>query len=94
MTHMKKRWRFVLLTVTAALLFGGCSGGDDSGACVTLSTSSTYTYCSNDWGKSECEDWVAQGEHTFHGGKTCEDLGYTYYCAKSYTYHMSSATCF
>jgi hypothetical protein len=75
-------------------MISGCSG-DDSGACVssTLPGSFQYTYCSDDWGKAECEEWEAQGEHTFHGGDTCEDLGYTYYCASTYTYHMSSSTC-
>ena len=84
--------------VLAALLFAfsagivACGGEDDSGACVSeVRVGPSYTYCSDDWEKQECEDFA--GGSTYHGGETCEDLGYDYYCADTYTYHMSSANC-
>jgi hypothetical protein len=83
-----KRTLWALLVASTAL--AGCST-DDSGACVSAVYNDLYTYCSDDWEKQECEEW--QGGSAYHGGETCEDLGYTYYCAKTYTYHQSSAYC-
>ena len=87
---MRKAIAALLLGISAGTV--ACGENEDSGACVSeVRSSPSYTFCSDDWDKAECEPFA--GGSTYHGGDTCEDLGYDFYCAKTYTYHMSSANC-
>ncbi len=86
----------LLVLVSGALLGSvGCSGGEDSGACVHTFKSDGWQYCNQDWDKSECGTIGASDSKTsaFHGGDSCEDLGFTYYCGSTYTYHRNSSRC-
>jgi hypothetical protein len=89
------KWADAMAAMGASLLLVGCGAGD-SGACIKeVSIGASYTYCSDDWEQAECEERKGPDAPggTFHQGDTCEDLGYDYYCASTYTYHMSSANC-
>lgn len=89
------RLKALVGAVVQGLALGGCSGGGDSGACVKEVTFGNYTYCNEDWDRAECETQKGPDAPggTLHAGETCEDLGYTYYCKSTYTYHKSSSTC-
>ena len=90
------RWIALVCGIGQVSLLAGCGSSDDSGACVNaVQFGPSYTYCSDDWEKVECERRKGPDAPggTYHGGKTCKELGYTYYCASTYTYHMNSANC-
>lgn len=60
-----------------------CGGG--SGACVGTGGVQASPICKQDWDESECTDWDDQGINgaswSFHGGTSCEELGYTERCS-------------
>jgi len=86
-----------LLLLAAGALLGsaGCSGGEASGACVHTFKSDGWQYCNEDWDESECGTIGANDSKTsaFHEGDSCDDLGFTYYCDSTYTYHKNSSRC-
>jgi hypothetical protein len=73
---------FSLVTLPAAALV---SCGSGTGACVGSGGLLASPECKEDWDEAECEDWDAQevngASWTFHGGDTCDDLGYTEMCS-------------
>ena len=73
----------VIVIVFGALTLSSCSG---TGACVGSGGGILLSpVCKDDWSKSECQEWDAEevngANWDFHGGKSCESLGYTDRCS-------------
>jgi hypothetical protein len=71
------------LVVFCGTILTSCSG---SGACVGSGGNVlTAAVCKADWTRSECHEWddmkVNYAAWTYHGGASCEGLGYTERCS-------------
>ena len=70
------------LAMLAVLVFLGpvTTGCANIGACLGTNGLFGHDYCYNDFDSGECSDYDKQGvndaDWSFHGGKTCSDLGY------------------
>lgn len=82
-------FRVLLMIAGSSLILGSCSSSsacEGSGGSILLSP-----VCKSGFSNAECQEWdlvgVDDADWIFHGGKSCESLGYTNRCSEG-TYRL------
>lgn len=80
-----RRWAAIVFLLAGIAFFGGCTSGVN--ACASGSSSSPEFTCYQNFAESDCSTYNSEnvngGKWTWYPGKTCADVGYSYWCGRN-----------